>query len=349
MKRRQCLVWGWGLLGAGLSNSLIADAWAVDRAASAGKLVWRERALLGFGTTLWIKAAHENADQLETALDAAVKVIRHVERQMSLFDTDSSISRLNRTGKLAHADRDLLSVLRLSQQIGTKSAGSFDISMQPLWQLWSQVTEANRLPSAKEVERAQRLVNLRAMELTPTSVRLNAPGAALSLNGVAQGYASDRAREALRNNGIRHALIDSGETSLLGQAPNALPWRLKIEDAVTHPGKPDQVRAGSSPVLQSDGRAMSTSSDAHTVFSADRRHHHILDPRTGYSPQHWSSVTVLAPSCALADALTKVFFMLPPSRIESECRRWGVDVVLQDKAGKWTSSAGAALQPARDL
>jgi thiamine biosynthesis lipoprotein len=240
-------------------------------------------------------------------------------------------------------------VLRLSQQIGTKSAGSFDISMQPLWQLWSQATEANRLPSAKEVERAQRLVNLRAMELTPTSVRLNAPGAALSLNGVAQGYASDRAREALRNNGIRHALIDSGETSLLGQAPNALPWRLKIEDAVTHPGKPDQVRAGSSPVLQSDGRAMSTSSDAHTVFSADRRHHHILDPRTGYSPQHWSSVTVLAPSCALADALTKVFFMLPPSRIESECRRWGVDVVLQDKAGKWTSSAGAALQPARDL
>jgi thiamine biosynthesis lipoprotein len=87
---------------------------------------------------------------------------------------------------------------------------------------------------------------------------------------------------------------------------------------------------------------MATSSDAHTVFSADRRNHHILDPRTGYSPQHWSSVTVLAPSCAMADALTKVFFMLPPSRIDAECRRWGVDVVLQDKAGKWTTSPGAA-------
>jgi len=342
MKRRQCLVWGWGLFGVGLSNSILGQAWAADRAAVTGKLVWRERALLGFGTTLWIKAAHENADQLEAALNAAVKAIRHVERQMSLFDADSSISRLNRTGKLEHADRDLLSVLRLSQQVGNKSAGSFDISMQPLWRLWSQATEEHRLPSAKEVERAQRLVNLRAMELSPTSVRLNSPGAALSLNGIAQGYASDRAREALRNNGIRHALIDSGETSLLGQAPNALPWRLKIEDAVTHPGKLDQVRTGSGPLLQSDGRAIATSSDAHTVFSADRRHHHILDPRTGYSPQYWSSVTVLAPSCALADALTKVFFMLPPSRIESECRRWGVDVVLQDKAGKWTSSAGVA-------
>ncbi len=347
MKRRQCLVWGWGLFGVGLSNGLLAKAWATDRAAAAGKLVWRERALLGFGTTLWIKAAHENADQLEAALNAAVKAIRHVERQMSLFDAESSISRLNRTGRLEHADRELLSVLRLSQQIGTKSAGSFDISMQPLWQIWSQATEAHRLPSSKEVERAQRLVNLRALELTPTSVRLNAPGTALSLNGVAQGYASDRAREVLRNNGIRHALIDSGETTFIGQAPNALPWRLKIEDAVANPGKPNQVHTGGGPLLQSDGRAMATSSDTHTVFSADRRHHHILDPRTGYSPQYWSSVTVLAPSCAMADVLTKVFFMLPPSRIESECRRWGVDVVLQDKAGKWTSSAGAAslLQP----
>lgn len=342
MKRRECLVLGWGLLGVGLSNSLLAKAWAADRAASAGKLVWRERALLGFGTTLWLKAAHENADQLEVALNAAVKAIRHVEHEMSLFDTESAISRLNRSGRLVQADRDLLSVLRLSQQVGNRSAGRFDISMQPLWKLWSQATEENRLPSPKEVERAQRLVNLRAMELSPTSVRLNSPGAALSLNGVAQGFASDRARDALRQHGIRHALIDSGETSLLGQAPNAAPWRLKIEDAIANPGKPDRVRAGSGPVLQSDGRAMATSSDAHTVFSADRRHHHILDPRTGYSPQYWSSVTVLASSCAMADALTKVFFMLPPDRIEAECRRWGVDVVLQDKAGKWTRSAGAA-------
>jgi len=342
MKRRQCLVWGWGLLSVGLSNSLLAQAWAADRAASAGKLVWRERALLGFGTTLWIKAAHENADQLEAALSAAVKAIRQVERQMSLFDADSAISRLNRSGKLEHADRDLLSVLRLSQYIGQQSAGSFDISMQPLWQVWSQATEAQRLPSAKEVAHAQRLVNLRALELTSTSIRLNARGSALSLNGVAQGYASDIAREALRKQGIRHALIDIGETSVLGQAPNALPWRLKIEDAAANPGKPDQVRVGHGPVLQTDGRAMATSSDAHTVFSTDRRHHHILDPRTGYSPQHWSSVTVLAPSSAYADALTKVFFMLPPSRIDAECRRWGIDVVLQDKTGKWTTSAGAS-------
>ena len=46
MKRRQCLTWGWGLLGVGLSNTLLAQAWATDRAASAGKLAWRERGQL---------------------------------------------------------------------------------------------------------------------------------------------------------------------------------------------------------------------------------------------------------------------------------------------------------------
>jgi thiamine biosynthesis lipoprotein len=347
MKRRQCLVWGWGLLTVGLSNSLIAKAWAADRAVSAGKLVWRERALLGFGTTLWIKAAHENADQLESALNAAVKSIRHIERQMSLFDPDSVVSQLNRQRKLNHADRDLISVLNLSQRVAQGSQGRFDISMQPLWEVWSRATEAHQLPSPKQVQAAQRLVNWRAIELSGSTVRLNTPGMALSLNGVAQGYAADAARKVLQQQGIRHAMIDTGETGLLGQAPSGKDWRMRIEDAIAQPGQPDQVRANRGPQLRSDGRAMATSSDAHTVFTEDRRYHHILDPRTGYSPQHWSSVTVLATSCAKADALTKVFFMLPPTSVDAECERWGVDVVLQDKAGHWTSSRGAA--PLLDL
>jgi thiamine biosynthesis lipoprotein len=70
-------------------------------------------------------------------------------------------------------------------------------------------------------------------------------------------------------------------------------------------------------------------------------HHHIVNPETGYSPLHWSSVTVIAPRCVLADALTKVFFMLPPSQVLAAARRWEVDVVLQDKAGKWIASPGA--------
>lgn len=323
MQRRQCLRWAIGLFGAGVSAQVFGH--------SAPALVWRERALVGFGTTLWLKAGHPDADQLDAALCEAVAAIRMVERQMSLFDPDSALSRLNTQGQLRHPDAHLLKVLNVARKVSAASDGAFDASMQPLWQLWSQASEQGALPSQRAIDRARHLVNWRAIEVSPAAIRLNQPGMKLSLNGIAQGYASDLVRMILQSHGIRHALVDTGETSLLGHAPNDRAWTFDMEDAARNAQE-------TPPLLVSDGRAIATSSDAHTVFSADHRHHHIMDPHTGYSPTHWSSVTVLAPSCTLADALTKVFFTLPQEQVLAVARRWQVDVVLQDKAGHWTST-----------
>lgn len=354
MQRRQYLRWGLGLAGGFLSGQLGAHNsdfhTHVSESFNPEKLIWRERVLLGFGTTLWLKVAHDNVDQLETALSAAVGVIRQVERQMSLFDPDSALSRLNRTGSLQNPDVRLVAVLNLSEQVSHRSGGAFDITMQPLWQVWAKSAAENRLPAPSDVRRAQHFVHWRAVETTASQIRLNQRGMALSLNGIAQGYASDLVRATLQAYGIRHALIDTGETSLLGEGPDATAWRFEIESAAIAPlratsrgerliGKGGDEPLTSKPsLLISDGRAIATSSDAHTVFSADHRHHHILNPATGYSPSHWSSVTVIAGSCVMADALTKVFFMLPPQRVRSAAQFWGVDVVLQNKKGQWMST-----------
>lgn len=324
--RRQFMRVALGLFATGLSPQLLAA-----QSLSDAPLVWRQRAMLGFGTTLWLKAAHANADQLDAALDESVAAIRQIEKQMSLFDPHSALSRLNARGTLRQPDPDLLAVLALAGKVSAQSDGAFDVSMQPLWRLWSQASEQGALPSARAVAQARRRVNWRAVEASPAAIRLNQPGMALSLNGIAQGYASDRVKAILQARGIAHALIDTGETSLLGHAPDGGNWAFGIENAAL-------ASTETAPLLTFDGRAMATSSDAHTTFSADHLHHHIMDPRTGYSPAHWSSVTVLADSCGLADALTKVFFMLPPERIRAAAKQWQVDIVLQDKAGRWTST-----------
>ncbi len=324
--RRQCLRVALGLFASGLSPQLFAA-----QSAAQTLLVWRQRAMVGFGTTLWLKAAHANTDLLESALDEAVAAIRHIEKQMSLFDPHSALARLNARGILHRPDPDLLAVLTLAHQVSARSDGAFDVSMQPLWRLWSQASAQGALPSSRAVAQARQRVNWRAVDVSPAMVRLNQRGMALSLNGIAQGYASDRVKAILQARGIEHALVDTGETSLLGQAPDGSDWAFGIEQAA-------RGAAEAAPVLSGDGRAIATSSDVHTVFSTDHRHHHIMDPRTGYSPTYWSSVTVLAERCALADALTKVFFMLPPERIQAAAHDWGVDVVLQDKAGHWTST-----------
>ena len=316
MKRRQILQLGMGL---GLGSSVMARE----------SLVWQERRLVGFGTTLWIKAAHTDAGRLQQALNESVKAIRTVEKQMSLFDPDSAVSRLNRFGELRQPDAELLSVLTLAQHVSQSSGGAFDVTMQPLWNLWSLHSQSQTLPSSKALSQTRSLVNWQAMSVSPQLVRLHTKGMGVSLNGIAQGYAADMVRSVLQAHGVAHALIDTGETSLLGQSPKGDAWRFAVEPSVVSNRAP--------PVIHPNGWALATSSDAHTVFSADHVHHHILNPHTGDSPTHWATVSVIAPSCALADALTKVFFMCPPLGIERLAKAWGVGVVLQDKRGKWLS------------
>jgi len=314
MQRRQLLQLGRGL---GLS----AHAWARE------SLVWQERSLVGFGTTLWIKAAHTDAARLQEALNDSVKAIRVVEQQMSLFDPDSAISRLNQKGELRQPDAELLSVLSLAQHVSFRSTGAFDVTVQPLWHLWSASVQSQRLPTTKALAQTRALVNWRALSVSPEVVRFNVKGMGVSLNGIAQGFAADKVRSVLQSHGVQHALIDTGETTLLGQSPLGQDWRFGLE-----PAAPSQQPV---PWIDSKGWAIATSSDSHTVFSADHVHHHILNPHTGDSPLDWSSVSVIAPSCALADALTKVFFMCPPHGVAQMAKAWGVGVVLQDKRGQW--------------
>lgn len=320
MQRRQLLQLGMGL---GLGHGLGVHAAAHE------SLIWQERSLVGFGTTLWIKAAHTDAGRLKQALDASVQAIRSVEKQMSLFDPDSAVSRLNRLGELRQPDVELVSVLSLAQHVSLRSAGAFDVTMQPLWGLWSLHSQTQTVPSAKALLQTRSLVNWRALTVSPEVVRLNVKGMGVSLNGIAQGYAADKVRAVLQSHGVQHALIDTGETTVLGQSSKAEDWRFAVE--------PSAASTVTPPLISPHGWALATSSDSHTVFSADHVHHHILNPLTGDSPSHWASVSVIAPSCALADALTKVFFMCPPQGVERLAKAWGVDVVLQDKRGKWFS------------
>ena len=322
MKRRQMLQ-----LGMGLALGLNATA--------RESLVWQECNLVGFGTTLWIKAAHTDAGRLQQALNESVKAIRSVEKQMSLFDPDSAVSRLNRLGELQNPDAELVSVLTLAQHVSQRSAGAFDVTMQPLWKLWTDHAIEKTLPSFKTLSQTCSLVNWQALSVSPAEIRLNKKGMGVSLNGIAQGYAADKVRAVLQAHGVQHALIDTGETTFLGQSSKGEDWRFAVEPSAASSSVP--------PIINTHGWAIATSSDAHTVFSSDHVHHHILNPQTGDSPTHWSSVSVMAPSCALADALTKVFFMCPPFGVERMAKAWGVGVVLQDKRGRWVSHLSPSI------
>ena len=331
MKRRTLLQASLGLGALVLGGPTPAHA---PRAASA-PLQWCERMLLGLGTSLSLRVAHPDPARAQRALDAVVETIRHVEAQMSLFDSGSALCRLNRDGVLHQPDADLLQVLRLAQAVSARSHGAFDVTVQPLWQVFEATQRGAGLPSRAAVALARERVGWQALELSPRTVRFAKPGMAVTLNGIAQGYAADLARRRLRALGIEHALIHTGEWAALGQPDAQHDWTLGVADP-----RDEQALIAR---LSMKGRCVATSADSQTPFSADLRHHHIFDPRSGYSPPELASATVAANSCALADALTKVMFVAGMQRGLVLARQWQVDVLLVDKAGRWQASPGLAL------
>lgn len=334
MRRRVFLQSSLGLGALGASIPALANAAVAERGAP--RMQWRERSLIGFGTVLSLRVAHGDAGQAEQALDAAVRVVRHVEDQMSLFKPDSALSRLNRDGVLRDPHPDLFQVFQLAQGISARSNGAFDVTVQPLWAVFEAAQRRGTLPSATAVAQARAAVGWRELQVSPQEIRLGEPGMAVTLNGIAQGFAADLVRTGLEARGIRHALINTGEWTALGRPGADRPWLLGIADH-----REAQALMG---WLAMDGRSVATSSDNETTFSADHRHHHIFNPRTGYSPAELSSVTVAAPSCALADALTKVMFNAGRQEALRLAREWRVDVLVVDKAGKWWASEGLRVE-----
>jgi FAD:protein FMN transferase len=304
-------------------------------AADTGALRWQRRVLLGFGTTLSLQVAHEDERRIEHALDAAVAMLRRIEAQMSLFDPDSALSRLNRDGVLHAPPAELLELLQIAKAVSRASDGAFDVTVQPLWQVFAAAQRDGRLPEARDVERARALVAWQSLELSPHRLCLRRPGMAVTLNGIAQGHAADRVRQVLAGHGIRHALVDAGEFAMLGRNADGKRWTLGIADP-----RPEAALLAR---LSADGRCVATSADNATSFSADHRHHHIFDPRTGYSPPALAGVTVAAASGAIADALTKVIFVAGPRRASALALGWGADVLWVDKEGRWQATPGLGV------
>jgi len=227
-----------------------------------------------------------------------------VEEVMSLYRSHSQLCRLNREGLLHEPHPYLVEVLEVAQELSARSGGKFDVTVQPLWRLHDTAAREGRAPSPQEIAATVQLVDWQKLTVSPRLVQLHRPGMAVTLNGIAQGFAADRAKDALRRHGVEHALINTGELASLGQKPNGAPWRVGIQ----HPRQDFAFIA----LADLDGRCLATSGDYATAFGPDGKRHHLLDPDRGDSAIEFVSVSIAAPNGMLADGLSTAVFVLGP-------------------------------------
>jgi len=174
------------------------------------------------------------------------------------------------------------------------------------------------------------MVGWRHLKVGDAQISFNQPGMGITLNGIAQGYAADAVRASLKRDGVQHALINTGEWTALGLADGQRPWTLGIAD----PHQADRLMTR----VRMRGGCVATSADDQCSFSADRVHHHILNPETGYSPRDISSVTVIANTCTEADAMTKVLFVAGYESALHTARTHQVEALIIHKNSQWQAT-----------
>jgi FAD:protein FMN transferase len=271
------------------------------RPAEAQPLASITRTSRALGAEVRITLFHASGDEAARAADAALAEVSRIDRLLSLYDPDSQVSILNRRGALDEPHPDLLHVLRACRSLSEKTAGAFDITVQPLWELYAKAKEAGRLPTDVELAAAKAKVGYQRIGIERDRVRLE-PGTAITLNAIAQGYAADCAAAILRRNGVRHAMVDTGEIAAIGPKADGSPWSIGVQ----HPRRPDAYIA----IVKLADRCMSTSGDYATRFTEDKAYHHIFNPATGRSPADLASSTVVAASAMEADSLSTACLVL---------------------------------------
>lgn len=285
---------------------------ATDRRATDPAVLyqWTGTAL---GSPARVLLYHPMRMQVQRVMALCTAEIERLERIFALYRPDSEIARVNLDGRIAQPSDDLLLVLSLCERLSALSDGAFDVTVQPLWDLYARhffgaETPPREGPSPRAIAVARSLVNWKEIAFSGRQVALGRPGMGLTLNGVVQGYLTDRVVDILRNNGFDRLLCDFGksEIAVIGRRADNRPWRVGLAD----PRQPEKFAS----VLDLLQGALCTSGGYGTKFEASGKYHHLFDTATGTSANHYVSTSVLAPSAMVADALSTALYVAPPCR-----------------------------------
>jgi thiamine biosynthesis lipoprotein len=251
---------------------------------------------------------------------AALDLVDEIEATISIYREESELSRLN-AGAAAGwqpVSDELHGLLALARDLHGRTGGGFDIAAGALVRAWGFLRRQGRTPTDDELASALAASGMRHVELDAAGrrMRFTRPGVEINPGAIGKGWAVDRASDALAAAGVPSMLVHGGQSSVRARGIHgpALPGRRGWPVGLRHPLFPGRRLA----TITLDDRALGTSGSA-TQFFVDRgrRLGHILDPRTGRPAEGVLSATVIAPTAAVADALSTAAYVLGVAGLET--------------------------------
>jgi len=232
----------------------------------------------------------------EEVLREAESTLRALEARLSTWIHESEISALNSAPAhepvpLSAESREVLETARRAYE---QTGGAFDVTCRPLIQLWRRAPQRGQLPDETQRNRAREASRWEFIELTDSGAVKRRDTARVDVDGIAKGYAIDRAAEVLQRAGLDGGLVEiGGDLVCFGRPPQGETWSVGIRNPFG-PGKLAELRLRAG--------AVCTSGDyARALTIAGVRYSHIIDPRTLRPVDQVPSVTVVAPNALTAD------------------------------------------------
>lgn len=259
------------------------------------------------GTVVTIKL-YDNAT--EEVFNKVFAKLREIENKMTINADDSEVIEINsNAGKdFVKVSDDTFYVIKSGKDFSKLSGGRFDISIGPLVKLWGIGTENAKVPDKDEIVSKKVLVDYNNVVLNESekSVMLKETGMILDLGGIAKGYGADAVVNILKDNNVKHAIINlGGNVFAYGNKPDGTLWRVGVQN-------PFSTRGEYLGIAQVANQTVVTSGVYERYFEEDgKRYHHILDPDTGYPVENnLVGITIIASSSIDADSLSTSAFAL---------------------------------------
>ncbi len=260
------------------------------------------------------------------------RILADIDRQMSTYRSDSDIERFNEApGDTCMAmPEPVLTLVRAGDRLSRLSEGSFDLTLEPLLNLWGfgPKARAEKVPSAEELAAVREQFGYQHLSIQGDQLCKDAP-VQVDFNSIAAGYAVDRIAERLQSLGLTSYLVEAtGELKAVGKKPDGSPWRIAIE-------APQSGERVAQKILALDGYGVSSSGDYRNYFEENgRRYSHTLDPQTGAPISHkLAAVTVVHAETLQADGLSTLLMVLGPERGYAFAEREGIAAFFVTREG----------------
>ena len=263
-----------------------------------------------FGTVYNI--TYQSDENLKNEIESELK---KVDNSLSMFNEKSTITLFNK-GNETVLDDDVMfkNIFNLAQTITKETDGAFDITVAPLVNAWGFGFKNGKMPTQRQVDSIRAFVGSDKIIMSEKDgkqhIRKKDPRTMLDCSAIAKGYGSDVVADLLRSKGITNFMVEiGGEVVASGVSEKRVPWRIGITKPVD-----DSLQTQSEvlTVLNVSDIAMATSGNYRNFYYKNgKKYAHTIDPKTGFPVQHnILSSTVLAKTCATADAFATSFMVL---------------------------------------